>query len=52
MLTTSNTHLIHPEATTVASALPCWDESSSNQHSFDPKRRLGYVPALAGRYAR
>ena len=33
------------EATSVASDLPCW-------HSFDPKRRLGYVLALAGRYAR
>jgi hypothetical protein len=45
MLTTANTSLIDPEATTVASVLPCW-------HSFDRKRRPGYVSALAGRYAR
>jgi hypothetical protein len=45
MQITSNTKLFLSEATPVASAMPC-------RHSFDPKRRLGYAPALAGRYAR
>ncbi len=45
MLTTLNTPMFLAEATSVASVLPCW-------HSFDEKRRPGYVLALAGRYAR
>ena len=45
MLTNLHTPTFIAEATSVASELPCW-------HSFDPKRRLGYVLALAGRYAR
>jgi hypothetical protein len=45
MLTTLNTPTFLAEATSVASALPCW-------HSFDEKRQPGYVLALAGRYAR
>ena len=45
MLTTLNTHTSHTEATSVAPVLPCW-------HSFDEKRRPGYVLALVGRYAR
>jgi len=45
MLTTLNTPTFLAEATSVASALPCW-------HSFDEERQPGYVLALAGRYAR
>jgi hypothetical protein len=45
MLTSFNTSTILAEATSVAPATPCW-------HSFDAKRRPGYVLALAGRYAR
>jgi hypothetical protein len=45
MLITLNTPTFLGEATSVASALPCW-------HSFDEKRQPGYVLALAGRYAR
>ena len=45
MLTNLHTPTFIAEATPVASDLPCW-------HSFDPKRRPGYVLALAGRYAR
>jgi hypothetical protein len=45
MLISFNTSTILAEATSVASATPCW-------HSFDAKRRPGYVLALAGRYAR
>jgi hypothetical protein len=44
MLNTLNTKLFRSEATPVASAMPC--------HSFDPKRRLGYAPALSGSFAR
>jgi hypothetical protein len=44
MLTNSHTSIFTAEATSVAPVLPCW-------HSFDPKRRPGYVLALAGRYA-
>jgi predicted metallo-beta-lactamase superfamily hydrolase len=45
MLRTANTPTFQTEATVVASASPCW-------HSFDEKRLLGYVLALAGRCAR
>jgi hypothetical protein len=45
MLTNLHTPMFIAEATSVAEVLPC-------RHSFDPKRRTGYVPALAGRYAR
>jgi len=45
MQTKLNTSLIHAEATSVAAALPC-------PGSFDAKRRLGYVLALTGRFAR
>ena len=45
MLTNLHTPTFIAEATSVASDLPCW-------HSFDPKRRPGYVLALAGRCAR
>jgi hypothetical protein len=45
MLTTLNTPMFLAEATSVASESPC-------RHSFDGKRRTGYVRALAGRYAR
>ena len=45
MLITLNTPMFLAEATSVASVLPC-------PHSFDQKRRPGYVLALAGRYAR
>jgi hypothetical protein len=45
MLTTLNTSLIHAEAASAVSALPCL-------RSFDAKRRPGYVLALAARYAR
>jgi hypothetical protein len=45
MQITINTRQFNPEATSVAMGLPCW-------HSFDAKRRLGYVLALAGRHAR
>jgi len=41
MLTTSNTKMFFAEA----AILPC-------RHSFDEKRRSGYVLALAGRDAR
>jgi hypothetical protein len=44
MPTKLNTPTIFAEATSVAS-VPC-------RHSFDAKRRPGYVLALAGRYAR
>jgi hypothetical protein len=44
MLTTLNTRIFLPEATPVASVWPC-------RHSFDAKRRAGYVRALAGRHA-
>jgi hypothetical protein len=44
MLTAANTPLIHAEAL-IVSGLSCRD-------SFDAKRRLDYVPALAGRCAR
>ena len=45
MLTNLYTPMFIAEARSLASNLPCW-------HSFDPKRRPGYVLALAGRYAR
>ena len=45
MLITLNTQTFHAEAASAASVLPC-------RHSFDQKLRLGYVLALAGRYAR
>ena len=45
MLTKLNSPTFLAEATSVASALPCW-------HSFDAERQPGYVLALAGRYAR
>jgi len=45
MLINLHTPTFIAEATSVASVLPC-------RHSFDPKRRPGYVLALAGRYAR
>jgi hypothetical protein len=45
MLTQPNTSLIHAEATSVATALPC-------PGSFDSKRRLGYVLALTRRSTR
>jgi hypothetical protein len=45
MLTTLNTSIIHAEATSVASALPC-------PGSFDLTRRPGYVLALTGSVAR
>ena len=45
MLTTLNIPTFLAEATSVAAVLPC-------RHSFDEKRRPGYVLALAGRYAR
>jgi hypothetical protein len=45
MLNTVNTRTFLSEAATAASESPCW-------HSFDEKRRPGYVLALAGRYAR
>jgi hypothetical protein len=44
MLITANTQTFLQVAP-VASAMPCW-------RSFDEKRRLGNVPALAGRCAR
>jgi hypothetical protein len=44
MLTKLNTSTILAEATPVASV--------PYRHSFDAKRRTGYVLALAGRYAR
>jgi hypothetical protein len=43
-MTSLNTPTILAEATPVAS-VPC-------RHSFDPKRRSGYVLALAGGHAR
>ena len=45
MLITLNTQMFLAEATSIASGSP-------RRHSFDPKRRFGYVPALAGGYAR
>jgi hypothetical protein len=45
MLITVNTQMLLAEAATAASVWPCL-------HSFDEKRRPGYVLALAGRYAR
>ena len=45
MLITINTPTSLAEAATAVSVLPCW-------HSFDQKRRPGYVLALAGRYVR
>jgi len=45
MLTNLDTPMFRAEATSVAQALPCW-------HSFDPKRRPGYLLALSGRHAR
>ena len=45
MLTKLNTQMLSAEAATAASVLPCW-------HSFDAKRRSGYVVALAGWCAR
>jgi hypothetical protein len=45
MLITMNTRQFLPEATSVATDSPCW-------HSFDAKRRPGYVLALAGGHAR
>ena len=45
MLIKLNTPMFLAEATSVASVAPCW-------HSFDEKRQLGYVRALAGRRAR
>jgi hypothetical protein len=45
MLITVNTQHISPKATPVATDLPC-------RHSFDAKRPLGYVQALAGSPAR
>ena len=45
MLITLNTPMFLAEATSVASVLPC-------RHSFDAKRRPGYLLALAARCAR
>ena len=45
MLINLNTPMFLAEATSVAQALPC-------RHSFDAKRRTGYVLALAGKCAR
>jgi hypothetical protein len=45
MLTKPNIHMLATEAAQAASVLPCW-------HSFDAKRRSGYVVALAGWCAR
>jgi hypothetical protein len=45
MLITLNTPTFLAEATSVASVEPC-------RHSFDERRMLGYVLALAGRSAR
>jgi hypothetical protein len=45
MLISFNTSTILAEATSVAPVTPCW-------HSFDAKRRPGYVLALAGSDAR
>ena len=45
MQNTPNIKLFLSEATLVASAMPC-------RHSFDAKRRPGYVLALAGRSVR
>jgi hypothetical protein len=44
MLMTINTRQFLAEAAMTVSGLPCW-------HSFDAKRRPGYVQALAGRCA-
>jgi len=45
MLIKLNTPMFLAEATSVASVAPC-------RHSFDEKRRPGYVRALVGRRAR
>ncbi len=45
MLTKQNIQMLPTEAATVVTVLPCW-------HSFDAKRRSGYVQALSGRCAR
>jgi hypothetical protein len=45
MLITVDTPTFLAEAAKAASVSPC-------RHSFDEKRRLGYVVALAGRCAR
>jgi len=45
MLTKLNIQMLPAEAAKAASVLPCW-------HSFDAKRRSGYVLALPGRCAR
>jgi hypothetical protein len=45
MLITVKTRMFLAEAANAASVLPC-------RHSFDAKRRPGYVRALAGRCAR
>jgi hypothetical protein len=45
MLTKLNIQMLPAEAATAASVLPCG-------HSFDAKRRSGYVLALSGRCAR
>jgi hypothetical protein len=45
MLTKPNIQMLTTEAAPAASVLPCW-------HSFDAKRRSGYVVALAGWCAR
>ena len=45
MLTNLDIHMFLAEATSVATVSPC-------RQSFDPKRRPGYVLALAGRCAR
>jgi hypothetical protein len=44
MLITMNTRQFHPEATTVATDLPCW-------HGLSAMYRPGHVLALAGGYA-
>jgi hypothetical protein len=44
MLITVNTRQFPAEAAMSVSGLPC-------RHSFDSKRRLGYVLALVGRHA-
>jgi hypothetical protein len=45
MLINLDTPMFLAEAASVAQALPC-------RHSFDAKRRPGYVVALAARHAR
>jgi hypothetical protein len=44
MLITMKIRLSFAETASAVSGLPCW-------HSFDEKRRSGYVQALAGRNA-